>query len=222
MNRFKKYQDDKVSARKEVIREYLRTLEKSKIRFDHITQLSEVVAAFVQEVQKAPCSSTTVTRNISYRSLLENFMRLPAGGGLRVNEEKQVEEIRNDVRLISADLENSALQAEVKRLKNFISKMHAVSGNSENTLRATEIESELARLQEKSRELDYELGLTCKAIDKLLEKGELYFEVDHVARIIVDRAIKRGPERTIVNEQLSRSYFRWLENRGDLNEENIK
>lgn len=201
-NTFESYQQSKQADRLAIIEPYLKELAQSRVRFEHVTALAEMVAQHLALKQSKPCRASTLLRNRRYKVPLLAFMTdrvaFKSGG-------KSSPDGGPDVAAFQLKLEAGNLRREVERLKHHIAHLEAQpihigadsdvpSANSEGKKSTTDQQVHFAQ--------------TCQALQLVLQHMNQSVELDAKNMRIVDKSKLRN--NVIVDSSLGRPFFEWL------------
>ncbi|WP_431476516.1 hypothetical protein [Massilia eburnea] len=197
------YQESAVSGRESAIKEYLKSLKRSRAEFEHITSLATAVAAQLTIVEKrdSPCSYTTLLRNETYKSHLHKYM-LAKGSGATTKVSDPIAQAR--IHLIELDLANAKRDNE--RLRLYISDLE------ERVSREPALAPPVKALGDSANEivlLSNERAQACKALWLVLEHFEGLVSVDSGRGCIIDLG---APLRSnvIVDRDAAKVFLDWL------------
>lgn len=210
-NPFKGYQQRKQIGREQIIREYLKKSKSARLKFDDVTQLAEMAAAHVAEVERAkkPCNASTLLRNERYRVLLDDYLKTKKQGGLEL--------IHGDTGLNSVDklvsfdaqLELGNLRLENERMKRYLGSIGSETLSGQSKLVTSKVDENDESLN-KIKRLECDLGSTCKALDLVLKHFPFYVRLDANSGELIDPEPPAGKSGVIVEKNFVYAYMDWL------------
>jgi len=208
-NTFAKWQEAAQSARETLIRGYLEYLVKTRVRTQYVTDLAELVAGHISEVEGRSCSRSTLLRNKRYAMLLHSYMAANMQRGVKRRGGGREPEPASAVAVLAADLSANNLKRELDRLKVYVETLESqldhrpAVGVDRRALPASE-SMRSGRLD------DHELRfvVTCQALRALVAHLNLVISVDTSAMRILDSSKRRN--NVIVDTELARPFIEWL------------
>lgn len=210
-NPFAGYQKRKQDDREQIIRNYLKKSKSARLKFDNVTQLAEMAAAHITEVERSgePCNSSTLLRNSRYRKNLDDYFKAEIPGGLgRIHNDIEFNPLEKLISL-ETKLERSNLRLENERLKKHLSTIESDIISGQSKLSNGNI-CENDELSEKIKKLECDLGSTCKALDLVLKHLSFYVQFDPGSRALIDPEPPAGKSGIIVEENYVYAYINWL------------
>jgi hypothetical protein len=211
-NTFEGYQEAKQERREKLIVEYLEHLKTSRVKFQHVTGLAEMVATHItlQEQAQKPCNRATLLRNKRYKALLLTFMAAHLGGGTKNLKLKDVADEKAKSLVVTAQLEASNLRREVDRLKVYVAHLEKQQ-SGQPAIGAAQVNDEMAQQALHNARLD--LTRTCQALFAVLRHFERSVSVDMERGRVID--MSRLRDNVLVDEPLAAPFIEWLRlNRG--------
>lgn len=213
-NTFEGYQQAKQERRERLIVQYLEQLRSSRVKFQHVTGLADMVATHIAHQEQHPCNKATLLRNKRYKALLLTFMAAHLGPGTKSLRLKDVSDDKSKALVMTAQLESSNLQREVERLKAYI-------GYLEKTLCGKSLSSSPAHSSEdvkkviRSRdEAQFMYTRTCQALLAVLSHLRQTLSTDPERQQIID--LSRLRNNVIVDAGTAGPFFEWLAANRDL------
>lgn len=216
-NTFEGYQQAKQERREKLVIEYLEQLKTSRVKFQHVTGLAEMVATHLTHQEQRPCNRATLLRNKRYKALLLTFMAAHLGGGTKNLKLKSVADEKAKSLVVTAELEASNLKREVERLKVYIA--HLEQHQTEQpALKVPPLERR-ANCQE-LHEAQLNLTRTCQALFAILRHFERTVSVDTDRGQVLDMSRLRN--NVIVDSALATPFVEWLRRNKDIPGETTK
>jgi len=193
---FSKWQAQQQTGRVAHIRAFLKTLEQSRARFEHVTDLANFVARHLTEVQGKPCDKSTLLRNRNYKLLLLTFMT-PSPNAKAIAQSGPRPGPEHQAALLSAELKAYNLSRKVERLEK---------GEASKALVSSAPAAQAEVPNGYGGQNDF--VLTCQALLAVVKHFEGLLFADSDARRIVDRTAR--PHFIVVDDKEAKPFFDWL------------
>lgn len=210
-NTFEGYQQAKQERREQLVVEYLEQLKTSRVKFQHVTGLAEMVATHLTHQEKKPCNRATLLRNKRYKALLLTFMAAHLGGGTKNLKLKEVADEKAKSLVVTAELEASNLKREVERLRVYIAHLEKQQAG-QPALAADPPEPDAMR--QELHEAQLKLTRTCQALFAILRHFERTVSVDMDREQVLDMSRLRN--NVIVDSALAAPFVEWLRQNKDI------
>jgi hypothetical protein len=209
-NTFEGYQAKKQNDREQLITQYLEQLKTSRVKFQHVTGLAEMVASNISHQQQHPCNKATLLRNDRYKALLLTFMATHLGGGIKSLRLRNVGDEKAKALVTSAHLKVRNLDREVERLKVYVSHLEKNQSKSPITWPASE-EHEVSQAL---HEMQLKYIKTCQALHGVLRHFVKSVAANADSRQILDMSKLRN--NVIVDASFSEPFFEWLRQNNEI------
>lgn len=211
-NRFAAWQEANQVRREVVIDEYLQYLDKTRVRVRNATDLADLVARHIAQVQGAPCNKATLMRNVRYKAKILTYQAQHLELGVRTLQNQVLIDPASKAVLTTSRLEVGNLKREIERLNVYIK---SLEDQQEKSRMQARLQPPDARITEKlmvdeSHVTDYEFKFirTCQALRTLLNHLDLVLEVEVASVQILDRSKRRN--NVIVDKEIAGPFFEWL------------
>jgi len=204
-NPFLRYQTEKVTNRVDSIETYLKTLRRSRVRYEFVTDLAKAVAAQLSICQNEPCSFTTILRNKRYKALLLSFLAENAGANSVKSSE--IENPRAQAAFVALEVDVVNLRRENERLLAYVSELQGREVRRDSARIGTSARSDEGAAAAIAQSNDY--ALLCKSLWLVLKHFKELVAVDSDRKCIIDLA---APARrnVIVDVRHAKPFFDWL------------
>jgi phage host-nuclease inhibitor protein Gam len=208
-NTFEGYQKAKQDGRERLMVSYLEQLTNSRVRFQHVTGLADMVAKYIAHQQQKPCSKSTLLRNNRYKTLLLTFMAAHLGTGTKSLKLRDTGDERANALVTSAQLEAANLKRESVRLKAYITHLeqnqHAVQ---------IPVAPEAEQLRSELHDMALKYTRTCQALYAILKHFGETLSVEADRQLILDMSKLRN--NVVVESTIAAPFFEWLRLNGDV------
>lgn len=204
-NTFEGYQQAKQERREQLIVEYLEQLKTSRVKFQHVTGLAEMVATHISHQEQKPCNRATLLRNKRYKALLLTFMAAHLGGGTKSLKLKDVADEKAKSLVVTSQLEASNLRREVDRLKVYIAHLERQQSGPPASLPPPVHDG---HAQQELRDVQLKLTRTYQALFAVLRHFDKMVSVDMEREVILDQARLRN--NVLVDAKLAAPFVEWL------------
>ncbi|MCC7543960.1 MAG: hypothetical protein IT506_00530 [Aquabacterium sp.] len=213
-SRFAAWQEAKQVRRETIIDDYLGFLAKTRVKVRNPTDLADLVAKHISEVEGEPCNKATLLRNARYKAKILTYQARSLVPGAKALNPRAVTDPTAKVLITSAQLESGNLKRELERLNIYV----------------TSLEEQVDQLQRQGRQLpgppdsagsgaplsDHEFRFvrTCQALRSLLSHLNMVVQVDTSTQRILDMSKRR--DNIIVDKEVAGPFFEWLASQGGL------
>lgn len=209
-NTFEDYQKAKQERREQFIIQFLEQLTTSRVKFQHVTGLAEMVASYISHQELKPCNKATLLRNNRYKALLLTFMAAHLGGGTKNLKLRDVGDEKAKALVTTAQLEASNLKREGERMRAYIAHLEKNQGQPHAEPVATESEQSRAALHD----MQLKYTRTCQALYALLRHFDKTLSVDPDRQQILDMSRLRS--NVVVDAAIAAPFFEWLRLNSDV------
>ena len=211
-SRFAAWQEANQARREALIDEYLRYLDKTRVRVRNPTDLADLVARHITQVEGAPCNKSTLMRNVRYKAKILTYQAQHMEPGSRSLNHRGISDPGAMALLTTKKLEASNLKREVERLNGYIKTLeeqleHCRQQGGRPLPELTNTEVEQGGVQRVS---DYEFKFirTCQALRSLVSHMNLVVGVDTNTQQILDKSKRRN--NVIVDKDVAGPFVEWL------------
>ncbi len=206
---FSAWQEANQVRRETAIREYLEYLKTTRVRFDYVTDLADMVAKHLSELEGEPCAKSTLLRNPRYKAPLLSYQFHQLNGGTGQIRLKDVKDESAKALVLTADLKAGNLAREVERLNIYAKALEAELADLRRAPAPTSSTKVPASVEAAQvTEFQIKFVRTCQAFTALLSYLNVALEADSTNLRILDRSKRRN--NVIVEEHLAGPYFEWL------------
>ena len=183
-------------------------MTKTRVKVRNPTDLADLVAKHITQVEGEPCNKATLLRNVRYKAKLLSFQAQSLAPGAKALNPRAVTDPTAKALITNSQLETGNLKRELERLNIYV----------------TSLEEQVDRFQSQGRHLpapadaaepagrlsDFELRFirTCQALRSLLSHLKLVVELDERNQRILDKSKRR--DNVIVDKEVAGPFFDWL------------
>jgi hypothetical protein len=206
---FSDWQESSVSEREGIVKAFLAFLTQTRVRTAHLTDLAVLVAAHVAQVQDAPCSTSTLLRNIRYKSLLLTHMAERKTGGVNGKSISGGDHATQAI-VLKSELQTGNAERELDRLKIYVDSLERQLDELKST-RVCGAQLTLAdagRSPQGTTDMELRFVRTCQALSMLLAHLGILISLDPTKRQILDSSKRRN--NVIVDANLAAAFFDWI------------
>lgn len=217
-NRFLSYQNKTQARRIELMTAFLTVSQKSRAKYDYVTDLAKAAAIYISDREKRNdsskpgCNPATLLRNPKYKALLIGYLadNLSAKGkSLKVRQleapQAKASVLLQEIEASNLKRENIRLKAHVEELKKKLDAMPSLAYTAQSGDKAA---SENAAHIAKNNDLEYKYITTCQALRLLLNRESLGLVADTENMWILDGSLRRN--NVIVSERHASPFFEWF------------
>lgn len=212
-SKFAAWQEANQVRREAIIDEYLKVLAKTRVKVRNPTDLAELVAKHISQIEGKSCNRSTLLRNNRYKAKILSYQAKSLAPGAKAVNARSVTDPTAKSLITSAQLESGNLKRELERLNIYV----------------VSLEEQVDRLQSLGRQLpnpslttetasvlsDFEIRFvrTCQALRSLLSYLNLVVQIDPNNRRILDLSKRR--DNIIVDKDVAGPFFEWLALQGE-------
>ncbi|ABF09049.1 hypothetical protein [Cupriavidus metallidurans] len=208
---FAAWQEANQVRREAIIEDYLQYLGKTRVRVRNPTDLADLVARHIAQVEDGPCNKSTLMRNFRYKAKILTYQAEHSESGSRSLRPRGVTDPSTNALVTIAKLEAGNLKREVGRLNIYINSLEEQleQYQQQGRQRLSELVAHKAE-SGAHRISDYEFKFvrTCQALRALVSHMNLVLEVDTKAQRILDRSKRRN--NVIVDNEIAGPFIEWL------------
>lgn len=213
-SKFAAWQEANQVRRETIIDDYLGFLAKTRVKVRNPTDLADLVARHISEVEGEPCNKATLLRNPRYKTKILTYQAKSLAPGAKALNPRAVTDPTAKVLVTNAQLEAGNLKRELDRLNIYV----------------TALEEQVDQLQSQGRQLpsptttadsasllsNYEFRFirTCQTLRSLLSHLNTVVQVDTSSQCILDRSKRR--DNVIADKEVAGPFFEWLVAQGGL------
>jgi hypothetical protein len=200
VNTFEVYQEERQAKRIAHINAYLKVAKDSRAHFKYVTDLAEMVAAHLSQMEGTKCSRSTLLRNLKYKGLLLSYMAGDVASGVKNAIAKNAESPAAQALAVHSQLELANLKRENVRLKAYIAEL-------KDQVSQTEI-PKLTLADAKVAVDDSAFVRTCQVLLRVLENSDGLLTVDLELERLLDAS--RIIDNVIADQKLAAPFIAWL------------
>lgn len=200
VNPFEAYQQDHQSTRVAHIQAYLKVAKDSRAHFAYVTDLAEMVATHLSQVEGKKCHRSTLLRNLNYKGLLLSYMAADVAPGIKRVISNKVESATEQALVVHSQLELANVKRENLRLKVHIAELRS----RDSQFGAPELS--LASTKPAADEVAF--VKTCQVLLRVLENFDGLLSVDFEMDRLLDTS--RIVDNVIADEKLAAPFIAWL------------
>ena len=206
VNTFEAYQQERQDVRVLHIEAYLKAAKNSRASFKYVTDLAEMVATHLTQVEGKKCNRSTLLRNPKYKALLLSYMAGDVVAGVKNVKSKKAESPQAQALAIHSELRISNLERENERLKAYVSDLKSQVSQSEPPRISSDKGSSDAT--KKAAENEVSFIKTCQVLLRVLESSDGLLSVDFETERLLDAS--RRVDNIIADKQLAAPFIAWL------------
>ncbi|MFL9905873.1 hypothetical protein [Paraburkholderia sp. RL17-337-BIB-A] len=211
-SRFAVWQEANQTRREAIIDEYLLYLGKTRVKVRNATDLADLTARHIAQVEGAPCNKSTLMRNVRYKSKILTYQKQHLDTGSRLRVGRAITDPGAEALLVTKKLEAGNLKREVERLNIYIESLEeqVEQFKERKGLQSPErlTGESLPPGQTAMSDYEFKFVRTCQALRAVLSHMSLTLEVDSSAQRILDRSKRRN--NVVVDKELAGSFVEWL------------
>lgn len=204
-NPFAKYQTEKIAGREELITKYLRTLRRTRAKYQYVTDLAKGVAEQIELSEKKPCSPSTLLRNKHYKALLLHFMASQSGTD-SLNSNSVTDNTAKHL-LNTRELELGNIKRENERLHSYVTTLEKRLDDRNKLTVAPKVMTDDEVKRERDA-LNTKYALVCKALWLVLDRFKDVLTADADGLRIIDLSAPRS-KSVVVNADTAAPFFEW-------------
>lgn len=210
-NTFAGYQEAKQARRETIIDEYLEYLKTTRIRATHVTALADLVARHISTIEGKPCATSTLMRNLRYKTKLLTHQARQQSPGTHNLDEKSVKDPTAKALLASSNLEASNAVRELERLRIYASSLEAQLDTQGGSKAAPLSAPSLLAPRPGDigvSDAEFRFIRTCQALMSVVAHLSIILELDPRGKRILDKSKHRN--NVIATEETAGPFFEWL------------
>lgn len=211
-SKFAAWQEANQVRREAIIDEYLNFLVKTRVKVRNPTDLADLVARHITQVEGKSCNKSTLLRNNRYKSKILSFQAKSLAPGAKALNSRSVTDPTARALMTNAQLESSNLKRELERLNIYVvsleeqvDRLQSQGRQLPNPVLATEAANGLS-------DFEYRFVRTCQALRSLISYLNVVVQIDPGSRHILDMSKRRN--NVIVDKEVAGPFFDWLAAQG--------
>lgn len=207
-SRFAAWQEANQARREVLIDEYLKFLAKTKVKVRNPTDLADLVAKHISQVEGEPCNKATLLRNVRYKAKILTFQARSLTAGAKALSSRSVTDPAAKALLTTSELECGNLKRELERLNIYVTSLEEEVDRYKSQKRA--LPAPASGAESTGHVSDNELRhiRTCQAMRSLVSHLSMIVELDTRNRCILDKSKRR--DNVIVDQEIAGPFFDWL------------
>jgi hypothetical protein len=211
-SRFAAWQEANQVRREGIIDEYLAFLAKTRVKVRNPTDLADLVAKHISQVEGEPCNKATLLRNARYKAKILTYQARSLTGTKTLNS-RTVTDPTAKVLITSAQLESGNLKRELERLNIYVTSLEEQVDQLQSHGRKLPVPVEAADSASQLSDYEFRFVRTCQALRSLLSYLNVVVQVDPNSQRILDRSKRR--DNVIVDKEVAGPFFEWLNSQAD-------
>lgn len=211
-SKFAAWQEANQVRREKIIDDYLGVLAKTRVKVRNPTDLADLVARHISQIEGQPCNKATLLRNARYKAKLLTYQAKSLAPGAKALNSRSVTDPTAKALITSAQLESGNLKRELERLNIYVTSLEEQLDQLQSQGR--QLPSPADTAESASRLSDYEFRFirTCQALRSLLSHFNMVVQVDTSSQCILDMSKRR--DNVIVHKEVAGPFFEWLATQG--------
>lgn len=207
-SRFAAWQEANQARRELIIEDYLNFLTKTRVKVRNPTDLADLVAKHISQVEGKPCNKATLLRNVRYKAKILTFQAKSLTSGTKGLNQRAVTDPTAKALITSAQLESGNYKRELERINIYVASLERQVEQLQSQGRY--LPSQVEAVQSATCVSDVELQFirTCQALRLILSHFNLIVALDEKNRRILDRSKRR--DNIIVDSEVAGPFFDWL------------
>ncbi|WP_429563135.1 hypothetical protein [Paraburkholderia sp. MM6662-R1] len=207
-NTFERYQQARQERRERLIDQFLNQLQSSRVRFEHVTGLADMVAMHISHQEQHPCNKATLLRNKRYKALLLTFMAAHLGAGTKNLRLNDLTDDKSKALVTTAQLEAGNLRREVERLNAYIGYLEKRQAGEPPRDHPAHSSADVEKATRSLREAQLKHTRTCQALFAVLRHLSQALSADAEHQRIID--LSRLRNNVVVDAAIAGPFFEWL------------
>lgn len=207
-SRFAAWQEANQIRRESTIDEYLAFLTKTRVKVRNPTDLADLVARHISQVEGKPCNKATLLRNVRYKARLLSFQAKSLGSGAKSLDPRTVKDPTAKALITGSQLESGNLKRELERLKVYVDSLEVQVDQLKGQRCQIPIPDGGMSPASQISDLELRFIYTCKAMMLLVSHFKLVVKLDARDQRILDMSKRR--DNIIVDKEVAGPFFEWL------------
>lgn len=207
-SRFAAWQEAKQVRREAIIDDYLGFLAKTRVKVRNPTDLADLVAKHISEVEGEPCNKATLLRNARYKTKILTYQAKSLVPGTKALNPRSVTDPAAKMLITSAQLESGNLKRELERLNIYVMSLEEQVDRYQAQGRQLPSPTAEVNLGAQLSDYEYRFVRTCQALRSLLSHLNMVVQVDTDCQRILDMSKRR--DNIIVDKEVAGPFFEWL------------
>lgn len=213
-SRFAAWQEANQVRRESIIDEYLGFLAKTRVKVRNVTDLADLVAKHISQVEGEPCNKSTLLRNARYKSKILSYQARSLAPGTKALNSRTVTDPTAKVLITSAQLESGNLKRELERLNIYVTSLEEQVDQFQSQGRQLPSPADTAESASTLSDYEFRFVRTCQALRSLLSHLNMVVQVDPSSQRILDMSKRR--DNVLVDKEVAGPFFEWLGSQGGL------
>lgn len=219
-SRFAPWQEANQVRRENIIDEYLNFLKKTRVKVRNLTDLADLVAKHITQVESKPCNKSTLLRNIRYKTKLLSHQARSLAPGTKSLNSRAVTDPTAKALITSTQLESGNLKRELERLNIYVRSLEEQVDRLQNHARQLPSPVDTEGSSTRLSDYEYRFILTCQSLRSLLNHLKKVVHADSSSQRILDMSKRR--DNVIVDKEVAEPFFEWLTAEGGLELNTVK
>lgn len=219
-SRFAAWQEANQVRREKIIDEYLGFLAKTRVKVRNPTDLADLVAKHISQVEGEPCNKATLLRNARYKAKILSYQARSLTPGVQALNARTVTDPTAKMLITTAQLESGNLKRELERLNIYVKSLEEQIDQFQ--IQGRQLPSPAQAKDSKSQlpDFEYRFVRTCQALRSLISHLNMVVQVDPGSQRILDMSKRR--DNVIVDKEVAGPFFEWLSSQGGVELKNDK
>lgn len=207
-SRFAPWQEANQVRREVIIDEYLEFLAKTRVKVRTLTDLADLVAKHISQVEGEPCNKATLLRNVRYKAKILTFQAKSLTAGAKALSSRSVTEPAAKALLTTSELECANLKRELERLNIYVTSLEEEVDGYKSQKRMLPGPTSGAEATGQVSDNELRFIRTCQAMRSLVSHLSLVVELDVRNKRVLDKSKRR--DNVIVDHEAAGPFFDWL------------
>ncbi|MEX3982498.1 hypothetical protein AB4Y45_26360 [Paraburkholderia sp. EG287A] len=212
-SKFAAWQEANQCRREALIDEFLKYLDETRVKVRHATDLADLIARHISQVEGAPCNKSTLMRNVRYKAKILTYQAQHLDVESKLRARRSLVDPSANAMLTTKKLEVGNLKREVERLNAYIGgleeQVEQLKSRRGGLIPAPKGEGWQDSSQPPLSDHEFNFVRTCQALRSVLSHMNLVLDVDTGAKRILDRSRRRN--NVVVDKELAGPFIDWLE-----------
>lgn len=205
---FAAWQEANQVRRESIVSDYLSFLAKTRVKVRNVTDLADLVARHISEVEGKPCNKATLLRNKRYKARILTYQAKSQAPGTRALSARAVADPLARALLTGAQLDSGNLKRELERLKIYTTALEKQFDQLKNQTRIQPDAPVPTERLDRLTEAEFRFVRTCQALWLLVNSFNSIVQLDPSGRRILDMSKRRN--NVIVDQEVAGPFFDWL------------
>lgn len=211
-SRFSAWQEANQVRREGIIDDYLSFLVKTRVKVRNPTDLADLVAKHISQVEGEPCNKATLLRNVRYKAKLLTYQANSLAAGAKALNTRSVKDPTAKALITSSQLERGNLKRELDRLNIYVSSLEEQLDRYRSQGLLAPIQPEPSTATPSVSDVELRFVRTCQALRSLVSHLNIVVELDVRGQRILDKSKRR--DNVIVEKEVAGPFFDWMASLG--------